>query len=375
MVKVSELVKITNADLLGDENFEVTGIARQPEEAKPGELALIFDDKAIKAKAKLASCKASVIFLAEAIKENKEIYQDKEAHILFVKRPRYALKQIMDLFAKQRTYPDSGIHPTAVIDETANVDSSAAIGPYVCIGPNTSIGANTKIFARVTIGANVQLGSDCILRSGVVIEDYSELGSRVIIHPNTVIGSDGYSYVTAEPSNLEKMRSGDFDLNFERQTQEKITAAGNVVIGDDVEIGANTSIDRGTVGSTIIGDGTKIDNLCQIAHNVEIGKDCLIIANVGIAGSAKIGDRVTMAGGSGCGDGVKLGNDVVVAAYSPVNSDVGPFRPVIGAPAVDYAEFMKRQRVYVRLPKLQEEVKDLKRKIKKLETGQVNNGG
>ncbi len=367
MVKIADLAEITNAEFNGDLSLEIESIAAKPEESSPSQIAFIFDNKAPKVRKKIERCKASAIFLSKAIKDNEKVLEGVSAQILYVDRPRYAMKQVVDLFAPKREHISSGIHPSAVIDETAELDGSVVVGPFVYIGPRSKIGANTKILSRVSIGADVVVGADCLFHSGVVIEDYSELGDRVIVQANSVIGSDGYSYVTKEPSNLEKLRAGDFNLNFDRQVQEKITAAGNVIIDDDVEIGSNTSIDRGTIGPTRIGKGTKIDNLVQIAHNVQVGKDCLIIANVGIAGSAKIGDRVTMAGGSGCGDGVQLGNDVVVAAYSPVNSDVDQLRPVIGYPAVDYAEFMKRQKAYIRLPRMQEDLRELKSKMKRLE--------
>ncbi len=234
------------------------------------------------------------------------------------------------------------------------------------VGPASSLGSGTKIFPRAYIGTGVVIGQNCEIRAGAVIEDYCVIGDRVIIQPNAVIGGDGYSYTTEEPTNLEKMQKRDFNFSMDRQVQHKIISAGNVIIEDDVEIGSNTCVDRGTIGPTLVGCGTKIDNLCQIAHNVQIGKDCLIIAQTGIAGSAKIGDRVTMAGASGCGDGVEIGNDVVVGAFSAVNSDVDPFMPVLGAPAIAYGEFMRRQRAIAKLPKQQEEFRKLKSRVEEL---------
>lgn len=371
MVSLSKLAEIAGAEIKGDAAFEVTAIAVSPDLAKDSELALVFDNKKSKAKKALESCAAKAVLVSEEIKNHPELLDD-QVNYLFVKRPRFALQQIIDLFAPKRHKP-STVHPSSVIDETADIDPSVTIGPFVNIGPNTRIKAGTVLHARVSVGADVTVGENCEIYSGVVVEDHSVLGDRVVIHANSVIGSDGFSYVTKDPSNLEKLKSGDFNLSFDRQIQEKISSAGNVEIADDVEIGSNVSIDRGTIGPTRIGAGTKVDNLCQIAHNVQVGKDCLIIANVGIAGSAKIGDRVTMAGGSACADKVELGHDVVVAAYSPVNSDVGPLKPVIGLPAIDYAEFMKRQKALVRLPKYQEQLKFLRSKVQELES-KLHNG-
>ena len=162
---------------------------------------------------------------------------------------------------------------------------------------------------------------------------------------------------------LEKLQKQDFNFNSGRQIQEKIQSIGGVVIESDVEIGSCTTIDRGTLGNTIIGEGTKIDNQCQIAHNVEIGRDCLIIAKVGIAGSVKVSDRVVIAGASGIADGVKIANDVVVGAFSGVHGDLDPYLPVLGIPAVPYGEFMNRQKSIMRIPKLIKDLKTLKEEL------------
>jgi UDP-3-O-[3-hydroxymyristoyl] glucosamine N-acyltransferase len=259
-----------------------------------------------------------------------------------------------------------GVHASAYIDPSASVDPTACIGAFVYVGPGTKIEADVVLMPRVTVGANVTISAGSRMHSGVVIEDGCIIGARVIVHANSVIGSDGFSYITKEPSNLEKLRSGNFNFSTDRQAHEKILSAGNVIIEDDVEIGSCTTVDRGTLGPTCIGAGTKIDNHCQIAHNVIIGKDALIIANSGIAGSAKIGDRVTIAGGAGVGDSVVMANDSLLGPYSTTSSDVDAFMPVIGIPAVPYAEYMSRQRAYARLPKIREEVSALRKELNEL---------
>ena len=372
-MNLKEINEIVSGSLKGDESLAIDGIATTPAEAQEGELAFVFPDKFAKAKKYLENSKAKALIIAQALFDEQKFQDyiaDEDINLILVKRPKFALSQISPKFVKERFKP-SGVHPTAVIDETAKLANGVCVGAMSYIGPGVEVGANTVIQARVTVNANSRLGKDCHIHSGVVIEDYSQIGNRVEIHPNAVIGSDGYSYTTQEATNLEKMQKGDFSFNMDRQVQHKVVSAGNVVIEDDVEIGANTCIDRATLASTKIGQGTKIDNLVQIAHNVELGKDCLIISQTGIAGSAKIGDRVTMAGSSGCGDGVSVGNDVVCAAFSAINSDVDPFLPVMGAPAVPYGEFLKRQRAFVRLPKTQDEVRKLKREVDKL--GKVTN--
>lgn len=369
-MKLKKIADILDAKLEGNENFEVKELAVTPAEASETALALVFPTKFSKASRFLKNSRAKALIIPIELNED-ELFKEYRAEnlsgvsLILVKRPKFALSKIITHFEKPRHKP-THIHPSAVIETNAKIGKGVSIGALAYIGENVVIGDNSIIHSRVTINSNSQLGENCELHSGVVIEDYTEIGSRVEIQANAVIGADGYSYITEEATNLEKMQKGIFEFRMDRQIQHKVNSAGNVIIGDDVEIGANSCIDRGSIGPTRIGDGTKIDNLCQIAHNVQIGKDCLIISQTGIAGSAKINDRVTMAGGSGCGDGVEIGNDVVVGAFSAVNSNLDPFLPVLGAPAIPYGEFMKRQRVLVRLPKLAEDVRRLKAKIDEL---------
>ena len=312
--QLSTIAKACNSQLVG-EDLTITDIAASPDLAKETELALVFPHKIAKAMKMLANSQAKALVVHEAIvKEEKlqELVKERGLSLVVSARPRYALQQILPLFAKARLEVAGGIHASAVVDVSAEVDVSAKIGPLCYIGPNSKISAGTVLQARVSVGANVEIGQDCQFHSGAVIEDNVVIGSRVIMQANAVVGSDGYSYVTEEPSNLEKLQGQDFSFKFDRQVNHKIISNGGVIIADDVEIGANSCVDAGTIGATYIGEGTKIDNLCQIAHNVELGKDCLIVSGTGIAGSVKIADRVTMAGGSGCGDGVEIGNDVFV---------------------------------------------------------------
>lgn len=374
-MKLEELAQITGAELQGDASFEIVAIAADPAEAKPEELALVFPSRFSKALKLLKGSEAKTLLISEELALDQEFSnyaEESNLNLLVAKRPKFALRKLIKYFEKSRYQVARGIHPTAVIDPSAKIDPEARIAAQVFIGANVIIGAGTQIGPRVSILDNSKIGRDCVIKSGVVIEDYTEIGDRVIIHPNAVIGSDGYSYTTEEMSNLEKMQRKDFSFNMDRQIQYKINSVGNVIIADDVEIGSGTCVDRGTIGATVIGEGTKIDNNCQIAHNVKIGKDVLIIAQTGIAGSVKIGDRVTIAGHSGIGDGVEIGNDAVVGAFSAVNSDVDQFMPVLGIPAIAYGEFMRRQRALVRLSKHQEELRRLKARVDDLNKVQIN---
>ena len=368
-MKLSQVAQLTNSTIQGDSEAEIDSIAASPKLASAKQLALIFPGSFSKAEKLLCDSNAVSFLISEALESDPKFlaYKDsrKKDNLNFIihPRPKFALHKLVTHFEKARFAPAAGIHPNAIIDPSATIDPSAQIGALSFIGPNVKIGARTIIHPRVTINQGSTLGEDCLIKAGVVIEDYVEIHNRVIIHPNAVIGADGYSYITEEPNNLEKLQKQNFNFSMDRQIQHKLNSIGNVIIKDDVEIGANTCIDRGTIGPTLIGEGSKIDNLCQIAHNVQVGKDVLIIAQTGIAGSARIGDRVTMAGASGCGDGVEIGNDAVVGAFSAANSNVDQFMPVLGAPAIAYGEFMRRQRAIARLPKQQEELRKLKAKV------------
>lgn len=368
-MKLIEVEAITSGKLDGEQAFTINSIAANPEQAEANQLAIVFSSQASQVIKSLERSQSKAFILHKDIATNAnclQVIQGKSPiNIIWVSRPKFALSKLMPYFTPTRWQPQS-IADTAILKENVELEPNVSIGDLSFVGPNSKIGSGTVIHPRVSIGANCQIGKNCTIKSGVVIEDYVQIGSNVIIHPNAVIGADGYSYTTEEASNLEKLQKGDFNFNMDRQIQYKLLCAGSVIIEDDVEIGANTCIDRGNIKSTIIKTGTKIDNLCQIAHNVEIGKDVLIIAQTGIAGGAVVGDRVTMAGASGCGDGVKIGNDAVIGAFSAANSDVDPFLPVLGAPAIPYGEFLKRQRAIARLPKQQEEIRKLKSEIERL---------
>lgn len=368
-MQVKELAQIASAQVQGSEELELSSIAADPAQALADQLAMVFPPRFAKAQRMLKGTQAKVFLVScdlAADKDFQALVEEQHYTLLIVPRPKYALKDLITHFEKSRHQTASGVHPSAVIEDSAQIDSSARIGALVYVGANSVIGAGTELQPRSVVMDNVVIGKNCVIKSGAVIEDYSVLGDRVVVHPNAVIGADGYSYSTEEPSNLEKMQRKDFSFNLDRQVQHKINSAGNVIIGDDVEIGAGTCIDRGTIGPTEIGMGTKIDNNCQIAHNVKIGKDVLVIAQTGIAGSAKIGDRVVLAGHSGVGDGVEIGNDAVVGAFSAVNSDIDQFMPVLGVPAIAYGEFMRRQKALGRICKAQEELRRLKTKVEDL---------
>jgi UDP-3-O-[3-hydroxymyristoyl] glucosamine N-acyltransferase len=260
--------------------------------------------------------------------------------LLFVQDADHALIQVLELLTPPAHRP-RGVSSDATIDPTAEVDPSASLGAGTYIGPRTKIGPGAMIHANVTIGADVQIGAECEVRSGVVIEDRCVVGARARLHPNAVIGSDGFGY---RPSPDGKGLL-------------KIPHAGNVEIGDDAEIGAGTTIDRGKFGATSVGAGTKIDNLVQIGHNCRIGRGCIICGCCALAGSVTVGDGAVLAGGVGVADNIHIGARAKVGARSGVMDNIPGGETWVGYPAAPWKQTMRIVAAMKQLPDLMGEVK------------------
>ena len=261
-----------------------------------------------------------------------------------VERPRLAMMKLLHMFYEG---PDStaGVHPTAVVHPEAKLGKNVCVGPNVVVSRGATIGDNTKLLPNVYIGKFAKIGSDCLFHPSVCIGDFVKIGDRAIMHHGASIGADGFSFVTETPDNIEQARAdGAVTGGKENQKVFKIPSLGSVEIGNDVEIGANTSIDRGTVENTMVGDQTKIDNLVQIGHNCRIGKACMIVAQVGIAGSCVIGDRVVIAGQAGLADHITIGDDCIILAQSGVTKTYPAKSVLMGGPAVPRKDFLKRLR-------------------------------
>jgi UDP-3-O-[3-hydroxymyristoyl] glucosamine N-acyltransferase len=359
---LGQLAQITNGELSGDANLTLQGISPDPLKATPDQLCLVFGSKFIKLLHE-GKLNAGAYLVPSDAKITANVPR------VAVKRPKLIIKQLLEVFGPKRFSFPIGVHPSAVIDPTASLGKNVKIGPLVYVGPGAQIGDNTELQTGATLGANVKVGSGCLIKSRVVVEDACIIGNRVILHPGAVIGADGFSYVTEDVSNLEKIQAGakPNDLEPKPQLQLKVPSAGWVEIADDVEIGANTCIDRGTIGATIIGRGTKIDNLVQVAHNCKIGEDCLLIGQSGMAGSVTMGDRVVIAGHSGCKDNTEIGHDSIIAAASHTHKDVEPFSIMGGDPAVTAKEYIGREKSLRRalreVPKLRQELNELKKSI------------
>lgn len=357
---LGQLAQITGGELIGDANLTLSGVSPDPLKANSTELCLVFSNKFIKLlnEGKLKAAAYLVPIDSKILIDSPRVA---------VKRPKLIIKQLLEVFGPKRFSFPVGIHPSAIIDESAILGKNLKIGPQVYIGPQSEIQDNTEIQAGAVIGQKVKVGSNCLIRSRAIIEDNSKIGNRVIIHPGAVIGADGFSYITEEESNLEKIQAGakPEELEIKKQIQLKIPACGWVEIADDVEIGANTCIDRGTIGPTQIGRGSKIDNLVQIAHNCKIGEDCLIVGQSGLAGSVILGDRVVIAGHAGCKDNIEIGHDTVIVAASHAHKNAVPFSVLGGDPAIDAREYLQREknlrRVIREVPKIKEEIEKLKK--------------
>jgi UDP-3-O-[3-hydroxymyristoyl] glucosamine N-acyltransferase len=269
--------------------------------------------------------------------------------LIRVSQPRIAFARVLPLFFPEPTYP-AGIHSSAVVAESAEIDPSAHIGPHCVIGERVRMGAGTALMGGNHVGDDCVLGDDLRVFPNVVLYPRTHVGHRTRILAGAVIGSDGYGYV------------------LDQGAHRKIPQVGNVIIQEDVEIGANTTIDRGTLGATVIGRGTKIDNLVQVAHNVVTGEHCLIISQVGIAGSTRLGSYVTLAGQVGIAGHLKLGNRCVVGAQSGVMNHVPEGEKWLGSPAVSEKQAKRQFIALNRLPDLSRQVDQLEQRLRALES-------
>lgn len=284
---------------------------------------------------------------------------------IFVPRPRYAMSGLTSLLDPGPCI-EPGIHPSAVIHKDAVIGKGAMIAPFVVIGRGAVIGANAQIASHVSIGDGAVIGDDALILSGVKIGARVRIGAGFIAQPGGVIGSDGFSFVTPEKSTVEKARENlGKDVAASAQSWTRIHSLGAVEIGDDVETGANVTIDRGTIRATRIGRGTKLDNQVHIGHNVEIGEDCLLCGQVGIAGSSKIGDRVVMAGQCGVSDNIFVGDDVVAGGGTKIFTNAPAGRILLGSPAVKMESHVEMQKALRRLPRLAKQVAALKAAVLK----------
>ncbi len=284
---------------------------------------------------------------------------------IWVPRARIAMAGLTRLFDPGPALA-AGLHPLAVVDPSALIGADAAIGPFVVIGQDVTIGARARIVSHVSIAEGARIGDDALILPGVRIGPRVTIGDRVILQPGAVIGGDGFSFVTPEASAVEAVRST-LGTRSEAPAQgwTRIHSLGSVTLGDDVEVGSNACIDRGTIRDTAIGSGTKLDNLVHVGHNVTVGRDCLLCGQVGIAGSARIGDRVVLGGQCGVNDNIFIGDDVIAGGASKIFTNAPAGRVLLGYPAVRMDTHIQMQKAMRRLPRLAEAVAALQKAIPK----------
>ncbi|MEV8467861.1 UDP-3-O-(3-hydroxymyristoyl)glucosamine N-acyltransferase [Fluviibacterium sp. DFM31] len=352
---LDSIAQALGARLEGDAALQITG-ASEPALCGAQDLALAMDPKYAEG---LPKGKAQAAILWDGA--DWQGLNLKAA--LFVGRPRLAMAHLSKIFDPGPQIAP-GIHPSAVVDPSARIGPGAAIGPLTVIGVNARIGANARIVGQATIAEEAVIGDDALICSGVRIGARVRIGDRVILQPGVALGGDGFAFVTPEKSSVEQVRETLGDrVEVSNAAWTRLHSLGTVEIGDDVEIGANSTVDRGTIRATKIGRGTKIDNLVQVGHNVEIGEDCMLCGLVGVAGSTRIGNRVVLAGQVGVNDNIFIGDDVVAGGASKIFTNVPAGRVILGYPAIKMTTHNEIYKALRRLPRILRDVSALKKAV------------
>ncbi len=335
---LSQLAEKIGARLIGAGDTSVCGV-NTIKDAGPGEVCFLSSQKFAPA---LKETQAMGVMVAEPLK-------DCDLAQLVVDRVDRALIAALTLFAPKLT-PQEGIHPTAVIEADVELDPTVAVGPHALIARGVKIGARTVIGPGVHIGENTTIGMQCRLDSHVVVYHNCQIGNGCVILANSTIGATGFGY------------------SFIDGQHQLVPHNGGVILEDGVEIGANSCIDRAKFGNTVIGAGTKIDNLVQVAHNVQIGKLCLLAGHVGIAGSTQVGNGVVFAGAAGAADNLKIGDGAILGKQTAASKDVPAGKTMLGVIPQEMTKELRSMSIYQRLPELAKELKQLRKKVEKLET-------
>ena len=357
---VHDIASALDAEAFGNTDIVIERVA-EPAMAGPDDLALLTNPKFA---AGLAQGKARVALLWPGA-DWQEL--GLEAAIVST-RGRYAMSALTAMMDPGQHFP-GGIHPSAVIDPTAELGADVSVGPFVMVGPRAKIGAGSVIGPHCCIGADSEIGAGAYLRDHVSIGARVTIGARFRAQPGARIGADGMSFVTPEESGVEKVRETLGDQGeVKSQSWSRIHSLGAVTIGDDVEVGANTCIDYGTIRDTRIGNGTKLDNLVHIAHNVVVGNDCLFAGQVGIAGSTTVGNNVVLGGQVGITDNTKIGDNVIAGGASKIMTKVPSGQVVLGYPAVKMDTHLDMYKGLRRLPRLAKQVAALQKAVSKGES-------
>jgi UDP-3-O-[3-hydroxymyristoyl] glucosamine N-acyltransferase len=337
----SQIALLVNGKIEGDASASVSSFGKI-EEAKTGQLAFLANPKY---EDHLYSTQASIIIVNESLQLKENI----DSTLIRVPDAYSAFATLLSKYQEMMTQQMNGIQQPSYIAKTASYGENVFVGAFAYVGENVRIGTDTKIFPGVFIGDNVTIGNSTIIHPGVKIYKDCLVGDRVTIHAGTVIGSDGFGFAPQADG-----------------TFKKVPQIGNVIIENEVEIGANTTIDRATIGSTIIKAGAKLDNLIQVAHNVEIGNSTVIAAQAGISGSTKIGKGAMIGGQAGVVGHLQIGDGAKINAQSGVSKSIEAGKAVTGSPAHDYTAALRSQAISRNLPQLEKRVKELEALVKEL---------
>lgn len=336
---LKEIAGFVDGEIVGDKNTVVTGVCGI-KEAKEGDLTFIANSRYLSL---MNHTRASAIITSKDVKSAPK-------PIIRTDNPSMAFAKMVSLMAPNEVKKPRGIHPTAVIGEKVKIGRNVAIQAYVSVGDNVEIKDNTILYTGAYVGHHAKIGKNCIIYPYVIIRERVVIHNRVIIHGGTVIGSDGFGFSTVQG------------------VHHRIPQIGNVIIEDDVEIGANVTIDRARFDKTLIKKGTKIDNLVQIAHNVVIGEHSIIVAQSGISGSTNIGKNVTMAGQAGVIGHISIGDNAVIAAQAGVTKSVPPNACVSGYPAKPHTMAKRINACVQNLPDLYKKVRTLEKELERLKS-------
>ncbi|EBA17917.1 UDP-3-O-3-hydroxymyristoyl glucosamine N-acyltransferase [Roseobacter sp. SK209-2-6] len=355
MYSIRQIAEALGAEAQGDLDLTITRAA-EPKEADPQDLAIATSEKYAEG-------------LREGRAESALVWEGADWQalglkaVIFATRPRMAMGQVTVLLDQGQGF-EPGIHATAVVDPTAEIGEGVSIGPLAIIAAGARIGRGSVIGPHCYIGADATLGEDAFLREMVSIGARAKIGDRFKAQPGARVGGDGFSYVTPEVSGVENVRKTLGDQgDAKAQSWMRIHSLGAVTIGDDVEIGANCTLDNGTIRDTVIGRGSKLDNQVHIGHNTRIGEDCLLCGQTGLSGSVDVGNNVVLGGQCGVADNLFIGDGVIAAGSSKILSNVPAGRVVMGYPAVKmetHTEIYKAQR---RLPRLMRDLDALKKAV------------
>ena len=346
-MKLRELADLTGGRILGNRDSDIKRAAGL-KDAGDGDITFLSDKRGLH---DIEHSRASAIITSESLVDLVKSSRT-AVNLLVVDNPQYSFAKVLEAFYL-KSHVSTGISEKSVTGNNLKKGSDVSVYPFVYIGDDVSLGDRVTLFPGVYIGNGVSIGNDTVIHPNVTIREHVVIGDEVIIHSGSVIGSDGFGYT------------------LEKGEHYKIPQVGGVIIEDNVEIGSNVSIDRATTGNTVIRQGTKIDNLVQIAHNVSIGKKCIIVSQVGISGSVEIGDGVVLAGQVGVKDHVKIGTGAVAAGQSGITRDIPEGQVYSGMPAIPHKTWLRAQSIFARLPEYMKRLQEVENRIESVISSDV----